>query len=286
MNDFNYQPIRMRYILFICISILSITSSFAQQPIPQSREEGPVNDFANLLSRQEQNNLSRKLIRYANETSTQLVLVTEESLAGEDDFTRAMAIYDDWRIGEQGKDNGIMLYVAKQDRKVRFVTGYGAEGFLTDAMAKRIIENTIVPAFRRGQFYQGIDRAWDQVIQLGNGEYINDNPNRDSGVIPAGLIFIVILLIVIVANVVNRYGDDDDDDGGYYRGGRYDMDDRRRRRRRRNRGGGGWVIFPGGGSGGGGGGWSGGGGGGFSGGGFSGGFGGGFSGGGGAGGSW
>jgi uncharacterized protein len=282
----------MRYIFLAIIFSFSFTQVSAQQPIPKSKVEGPVNDFADLLSRSQQDALARKLVTYADETSTQLVLITETTLAGEDDFTRAMAIFDDWKIGQAGKDNGVLLYVAKNERKVRFVTGYGAEGFLPDAMAKRLIENIIVPNFKKGDFYTGIDRAFDAVRDLAKGEYTNDNPRsqakRDAKGFPV-FILVIILIVVIVVIARNSGGGDDDDDGGYYRGGRYDMDRRRRNRRRgrRNRsgGGGGWIFFPGGGFSGGG---SGGGGGGFGGfdGGFSGGFGGGFSGGGGAGGSW
>ncbi len=280
----------MRYTLLQFLFLLFSFSMLAQQPIPESRKEGPVNDFANILTSSQQDALARKLVQYADETSTQLVLVTETSLDGQDDFDRAMSIYDAWKIGDEGKDNGVMLYVAKNDRKVRFVTGYGAEGFLPDAMAKRIIENIIVPNFKKGDFYTGIDRAWDAVIGLAKGEYTNDNPpgsqKRDAqGGVPAILIIVVIIAIIFIASRFGGGNDDDDDDGGYYRGGRYDMD-RRRRKSRRRRGGGGWIFIPGGGGWSGGGGSSGGGGfGGFDGG-FSGGFGGGMSGGGGAGGSW
>jgi uncharacterized protein len=256
----------------------------AQNPVPEPTNY-LVNDYAGLLNRQEVVQLGRKLSKYAQETTTQIVLVTENSLNGEDDFQRAFAIKDKWRPGSAENDNGILLYVAKEERKVRIVTGYGTEGFLPDAMAKRIIDNIIVPEFKRGNFYGGLDKATDAIMQLGRGEFADVEPQegpRDAkGGIPSVLVIIVLIVIIVLLSAIMSGGGDDDDDGGYYRDGRYDDYGRRRRRR-----GGGWIFFPGGGwtsGGGGGGGFDGGGG--FGGGGF-GGFGGGMSGGGGAGGSW
>lgn len=271
------------------VGILLPMLTIGQNPVPEPTNY-LVNDYAGLLGRQEVVQLGRKLSQYAKETTIQIVLVTEASLNGDDDFNRAFAIKDKWRPGSAENDNGILVYVAKEERKVRIVTGYGTEGFLPDALAKRIIDNIIVPEFRNGNFYAGLDKATDAIMQLGRGEdYANvertQSGRKSEGGIPIGLIILgVIVLIIIFSSIANR-GDDDDDDGGYYRGGRYDDYGRRRRR-----GGGGWIFFPTGGGGwnsGGGGGFGGGsdGWGGFGGGGF-GGFGGGMSGGGGAGGSW
>ncbi|MCB0570001.1 MAG: TPM domain-containing protein [Phaeodactylibacter sp.] len=272
----------LRTFAFIILSALA-TLSFGQQPIPDPTNF-LVNDYAGMLSRQEVVQLGEKLSAYARETSTQIVIYTETSLQGDDDFERARSIYEAWKIGgSRENSNGVLLYIAEQDRKIRIITGYGAEGFLPDAMAKRIIDNIITPAFRQGRYYDGLGRATDAIIDLGRGEYTNeDGGSREAkGGIPAVLVIVLLIILIIIFSNMGQGGDDDDDDGGYYRGGRYDMGRRRRR-------GGGWIFFPfpgggfgGGGSGGGGSsGW-----GGFGGGGF-GGFGGGLTGGGGAGGGW
>ncbi len=272
-----------KYLLSFFFAALAALS-FAQQPIP-APTDFLVNDYAGMLSRQEVVQLGDKLREYALQTSTQIVIFTEQSLQGEDDFERARLIYENWKIGgSRENSNGVLLYVAQQDRKVRIITGYGAEGFLPDALAKRIIDEIITPNFRQNQYYRGLDRATSAIMELGQGEYSNEGPQqpRDAkGGIPAMLVIVVIILLLIIFSKRGRGGDDDDDDGGYYRGGRYDTKPHRRRH------GGGWIFFPGGGWGGGGssggsggGGWGGSGGGGF------GGFGGGLTGGGGAGGSW
>lgn len=252
----------------------------AQRPIP-AKTNDLVNDYAGMMSRGEQEQLRRKLVQYALETSTQIAVVTEPSLQGETAFDRGLAIAHGWGIGgSEQKDNGVLIYVARDDRKIQILTGYGAEGFLPDILAKRIIEQDIKPAFRQGQIYVGLNRATDTVMKLGKGEYeADDVPANSGGGISPILIFILIILVFYLISYYNNRHDDDDEDGGYWRNGPYDMDDQDRKVRRRRRRGGGWIIG-GGGFGGGGGGFGGGGGGGF------GGFGGGGFGGGGAGGGW
>jgi uncharacterized protein len=230
-----------------------------------------VNDYVGALSGPEKRALEQKLVAYNDSTSTQIAIVIDDSLNGEDAFDYSYRLAQAWGIGQGDDNNGVLIYIALTDRQLRIQTGYGAEGFLPDALAKRIIDQIIAPAFRQQQYYQGLNKATDAIIQLAAGEYIADNSDRggQSGGSPLFLFLMILFLFVFFMN--NRGGGDDDDDGGYYRGGRYN--------RRR---GGGWIILPGGGFGGGGGSI---GGGGFGGGGF-GGFGGGSFGGGGAGGSW
>ncbi len=234
-----------------------------------------------MLSQREKQTLEAKLVNYDRKTSTQIAIVTETSLQGGDEFDRALCYYNEWGIGgSRENSNGVLIYIAEQDRKIRIMTGYGVEGFLPDAIAKRIIDDIITPSFRQGRYYDGVDRATDAIIDFGRGEYTGENERQSGdGDFFAMLVIIgFLLLIIIILGVISRHDNDDDDDGGYWRDGRYEDPDRRSHRRRRSRGG--WVIMPGGG-----GGWNSGGGGGFGGGGFAG-FRGGMTGGGGAGGGW
>lgn len=280
--------IRYKIIPFFLVLAFSL---LGQKSIPEPTTY-LVNDYAGLMSRQEVVQLGRKLTDYAKATSTQIVVVTEKSLEGADLFEYTIDLAEAWKIGQGQEDNGVLIYVSEQDRKIQIQTGYGSEGFLPDIMAKRIIENIIKPAFRQNRYYEGLDQATTSIMQLGEGEYTNDQSGQTKrqaeGGIPAVMVIVFLLvLIVVLSSIGNRHDDDDDDDGGYYRGGRYDVDPRNRRRGRR---GGGWIFFPfpGGFRGGGGGGSGGGGGGGFGGfgGGDFGGFGGGGFGGGGAWGEW
>lgn len=274
----------LRYSLLLLLT-LSFSWSLAAKQIPP-KSNRLVNDYINLLSSGEQQRLESKLVAYDDSTSTQIAIVIEQSLEGEEIFDYSYRLAEAWGIGRDGKDNGILIYIALEDRALYIQTGYGTEGFLTDAMASRIIDQVITPAFRQTAYFQGLDEATDIIMQLGSGEYDNTGLESDSsgtGLEALFILFLIILVIVVLANLFNRGDDWDDwdDDGGYSGRGRYDYDQYGRPKRRRGRSGG-WIFIPGGGGGwsGGGGGWSGGGGGGF------GGFGGGGFGGGGAGGSW
>ena len=261
----------------------------AQYPVPQATND-LVNDYAGIIPPGEEAQLRQELEAYARRTSTQIAVVTEPKLNGMDAFDRSYQIAKEWGIGgSEQKDNGVLIYVARDDRKIRIQTGYGAEGFLPDVLAKRVIDNIMTPAFRAGNFGGGIREAARAIMELGEGEYegeaLDDRPS--GGIPPVLILFLILVFFMLLSYFGNRnnYDDDDDDeDGGYWRNGPYDMDEherrRRRKQRRRSRG---PIFFPfpmgGGGFGGGGGG------GGFGGGGF-GGFGGGGFGGGGAGGGW
>lgn len=276
------SPVLFRSVALLLL-LVAWVGLFAQSAIPAQTDK-LVNDFGGMLTAGEERQLTAKLNQYARETSTQVAVVTEASLNGNTAFDRSLDIAHGWGIGGSAEnDNGVLVYIARDDRRIQIQTGYGAEGFLPDALAKRIIDQVMTPAFRQGQIYRGIDEATTNIMQLGKGEYTADDiPQQSSEGLPPIAVFILILLVFFAINYFNRHNDDDDDDGGYWRNGPYDMDDPHRKVRRRRRSSGGWIFLPGGGGfgGGGGGGFGGGGGGGF------GGFGGGGFGGGGAGGGW
>ena len=115
--------------------------------------------------------LEEALHHFEDETSNQIVVVTFPSLEGEslEDFSIRLA--EAWKIGQKGKDNGVILLVFKNDRKVRIEVGYGLEGVLTDATSKLIIENEIAPRFKQGKFDEGIEAAVQAIIAATRGEY-------------------------------------------------------------------------------------------------------------------
>lgn len=228
----------------LSLLLLTATVLVGQKQIPD-RTTKAVNDFARMLAPSQVNSLENKLRQYQRETSTAIVIVTESSLEGDDAFDYSNRLAHGWGIGTADNDNGILIYVAKNDRKIQIQTGYGAEGFLPDAMAKRVIDNIISPAFRQGDFYKGLNDATSAIMEMGRGEYDAPPPEaggkkKAKGGTPAIFIILVLIVLIIIFSRMGG-GDGDDDDGGYYRGGRYDE-----KRRRRRRGGGGWIFFPGG----------------------------------------
>ena len=226
------------------------------------RPSGPVLDQGNLLSGGEERALARKLATFEDTTSTAVVVVTLQSLNGAPIADYAFELGRAWGVGQEGKDNGVVFLVSKGDREMFIATGYGVEGALPDAIANRIIERIVTPAFRNGQFYAGIDRGTDAIIQATAGEY-DASAEAQSASSDEGMPMALIFTLLILAYFLSR---------SFFHGG---GGGKRSRKSRRRHGDFPVIIW-----GGGGGGCGGGGGGGF------GGFGGGSLGGGGAGGSW
>jgi uncharacterized protein len=211
--------------------------------------------------------LEKKLVAYDDSTSNQIAVVIIPTTGDYDIAEFSFALGRKWGIGNKKNNNGVLLLVAKNDRKVFIAPGYGLEGAIPDIIAKRIVDNEVVPNFKANDFYRGIDYGTDALMDAARGEYTAPKGYADRGEGGGGVpVILIVFLIIFVIWLITRRG------GG---GGGSFMS------RRGYRNFTGPVIFPSGGwTGGGGGGWSGGGGGGF------GGFGGGSFGGGGAGGSW
>lgn len=245
--------------LVVCLcGLFHPQSSHAQQYEIPPRPSEPVLDRGNMLSPTEERRLIQKLTAFEDTTSTAIVVVTVRSLNGAPVSDYAFALGREWGVGQAEKDNGVVLLVSRGDRKMFIATGYGVEGALPDAIANRIVEQVMTPAFRNGQFYAGIDRGTDAIIQATYGEFDAEASASSEEGMPTALLVTLLILLYFVGT-------------SFFRGGG--------KKGRRSRRGGMPVIIWGGGGSRGGGGFSGGGGG-------FGGFGGGSFGGGGAGGSW
>ncbi|OYU96800.1 MAG: methanol dehydrogenase [Bacteroidetes bacterium B1(2017)] len=157
-----------------------------------------VNDYVGALSAEQQSALEAKLLAYSDSTSTQIAIVIENSLEGEDDFDYSQRLAESWQIGMKGKNNGLLIYIALADRKVRIQNGYGMEGTITDALSKRIIEENIKPNFKQQNYYQGLEEATDIIMRAASGEYINENPRGKGGKQPPSAILIIIIILVFL----------------------------------------------------------------------------------------
>jgi uncharacterized protein len=127
---------------------------------------GRVVDQADLLTPGEEAYLSERLAALEARTTDQLVIVTVPSLGGRTIEQFGLALGNHWRIGQAGRDNGVLLIVAPAERKVRIEVGYGLERILTDARAARIIETDIVPRFVEGSWYEGIRGGTRAIIAI------------------------------------------------------------------------------------------------------------------------
>lgn len=176
---------------------------------------GRVMDNAHLLAPEEKQQLETLLAAHEQRTTNQIVVLTLDNLEGYtiEDYGYQLGRY--WGIGQKDKNNGAVLIVARQERKVRIEVGYGLEGVLTDAMSSVIIQNEIVPAFRQGQFSNGIYQGVSAILKLLDGEYQPREASSDDGY--NGWIILLFIIIWIVLLFLPRHGRHGG--GGYYGGG-------------------------------------------------------------------
>ncbi|MDV6225946.1 YgcG family protein [Nitratireductor aquimarinus] len=175
---------------------LLLASALAAAELP--RLTGRVVDDAGILNAETTARLTGKLEAFEQKSSDQIVVATIRSLDGEALEPFANRLFRAWGLGQAGEDNGVLLLVALDDRKMRIEVGYGLEGTLTDLHSKLIIENTMVPAFRAGDYAAGIDGAVDDIIMVleGNAAELEARARRsqqqdDSIPWPTILFFIV-----------------------------------------------------------------------------------------------
>ena len=212
--DHKILPITLLYLLF---SLGLQAQDFPPVPNPPRL----VTDFTNTLSASELGQLESKLVAYNDSTSTQIAIVMMRSVGQYDISDYAFRLGQAWGIGGGENDNGILILAAMDDRKVFIATGYGMEGAVPDALAKRIVENLILPNFRREAYYEGLNEATDMIIKLASGEYkAEDIESTGNG---GGAIFMILFLIfifVILPMLKNR-NDNNNHMGG--RGGGVDL---------------------------------------------------------------
>lgn len=184
--------------LLVFFVLLSLTSyaTFAKD-IP-AKSNLFVNDYANALSAGEVSALETKLKGYYDSTSTQIAIVIENSLEDDDLFDYCQRLAEGWGIGEKGKNNGVLIYVAVTDRKSRIHTGYGMEATITDAMSTRIRTQQMNPAFKARNYYQGLDDASTSIMRLASGEFINEIQENTSPKKPSMIVIIIVVIIILV----------------------------------------------------------------------------------------
>jgi len=192
---------------FLALSFLAALLGFvvAAQAAPSFPAlTGRVVDQAGVLSQDAQDKLTALLAEHEQQTSNQVVVVTVKSLQGYDIQDYGVQLLRAWGIGQKGKNNGVLIVVAPNERKVGIDTGYGVEGQLTDAQSKLIIENTILPYFKKGDYDSGVLAGTVQVLQVLGGKPSNvdslpqpmpSGQHGGSGGIP--IIFIIIVLWIV-----------------------------------------------------------------------------------------
>ena len=147
-----------------CMLFTTVFSAWAQKPVPQLT--GRIVDRAAMIKVADQANLTARLEAHEEATGNQVVVLTVNSLDGDNLEEFSLRVARTWALGQKDRDNGVLFLVAKNDRKMRIEVGYGLEGTLTDAVASFIIRQTITPMFKQGLFNGGIIAGTGQIIDV------------------------------------------------------------------------------------------------------------------------
>jgi uncharacterized protein len=159
-----------------------------------------VYDFTTpkLLTDSQRTSLETKLVRYSDSTSTQIVVAIIASTKGENINYLAANWGEKWGIGQAKEDNGILFLLAKDDRKIAIQVGKGVEYLVTDFLSKRIIERVIIPEFKKGDYYSGLDLGSDYIFKTLNGEFKGSRNEESKGSNFSTIIFILIIIVFFV----------------------------------------------------------------------------------------
>jgi uncharacterized protein len=185
----NSRPAVLFVMLIICLCAVTAGTNYPKL-------DQRVTDLTNTLSNQERQKIDQDLKSYEDTTSTQIVVLMINSLEGESLEEYANRTFLLNKIGQEKKNNGVLLLISKKDRKVRIETGYGLEGALTDAVSSQIIRNEIIPRFKDGDYFGGIVTGVDTIIRVIRGEYQAEGDKAPA--ISAGMVFMVLMFGIFV----------------------------------------------------------------------------------------
>jgi uncharacterized protein len=165
-----------------------------------------VTDLTQTLSAEEQTALNEKLTQFSQQSGSQIAVLILPSTQPEDIAQFSIRLADAWKIGREKQDDGVIVIVAKQDRKMRIEVGYGLEGAIPDVVAKRIIAEQLSPAFKQGQFYQGLHLATDTLIKLIQGEQLPAPAQRQPAATQQGLMhwLPILMFAAIIGGAILR----------------------------------------------------------------------------------
>lgn len=213
----------MKYLKDSLVVTLLLCCAWAvgQYQIPEKpKVQTSVYDYIDLLPSGQERALEQKLIRYSDSTSTQIVVAIISSTEGENINYLGAQWGQKWGIGQADDDNGVLILLAKDDRRIAINTGYGVEAFLTDALSKRIIETVIVPQFKQNDYYGGLDKGADVIFQVLTGEFKEERSFDDTEGFPFErfLPFIIFIVILIILSRRNRRNNDGGKGGKRRRG--------------------------------------------------------------------
>ncbi len=179
--------------------LLLITAAFLAAPLAFAFDvppnDGFVTDTTGTLTVEQEQILETKLEAYRTETSNEIAVLLVRALSGADLVESAVATGRNWGVGTKDKSNGVLMFIALEERSITIQVGYGLEGVLPDIVAKGVIDEDILPHFRDGEYAEGIDAAVDAIQKHIGGEYTAERYTAGTdGAFPFFLVFFLIVL--------------------------------------------------------------------------------------------
>lgn len=185
--------------------VMTITRPVPALQVPALK--GRINDYAGILSPATVRQLDAVLQNFEAAESTQIVLLTVPSLEGASLEDFSLRVVEAWKLGQAKLDNGALLLIAKNDRKLRIEVGYGLEGKLTDLVAGRIIRDIITPRFKEGNFDQGVINGISAMMAAVKGEFAaapGAVSHPDRGVDPGGILIFLLVIFSVLGRMLAR----------------------------------------------------------------------------------
>ena len=165
----NFGKSKLLLLTLFCVFVLSQTSIFGADRYPNYT--GYVNDFASVLNSNEKSIITNLITELEKKTSAEIAIVTVPNIEGSEINIYKNGLFEKWKIGKKGKDNGVLIVLAMKERKVGIEVGYGLEGVLPDGLSGEIIRKQMVPNFKAGQFGKGFVNAVSAIATCIAKEY-------------------------------------------------------------------------------------------------------------------
>ena len=200
----------MNKLVFILLAFFVYTGISAQNVLPKPNPPRLVNDFANVLSPEQVATLEHKLVALDDSSSNQIAVVLMKTLGDYAIEDYAVKLFREWGIGNKKTNNGVLIIAAIDDRKMWIEVGYGLEGAIPDVVASSIYRNEMVPSFKEGNYYQGIDNAINAITKAAVGEYKvktdRKTIGKGSGKSSIFTFLIILVVIIIILGLSGRGG--------------------------------------------------------------------------------
>lgn len=196
------------WLRFLVLALLLCSTAQAEVEVPPLKQR--VTDLTATLDAAQIQALNARLATFESGKGSQIAVLIVPTTQPETIDQFGIRVVEAWKLGRKGVDDGVLLLIAKEDRKLRIEVGYGLEGALNDATAKRIVAEIISPYFKRGEFYAGIDAGVAAIIKVVEGEALpaptmhTQNHTADDSLGNIGTLFVGALLIFLFGNLILR----------------------------------------------------------------------------------